>query len=475
MGRIEEEGAFDLCVIGAGPGGYVAAIRAAQLGKKVALIEKRDTLGGTCLNVGCIPSKALLESSEKYAELRAGLAVHGIRTGAVELDLGAMMARKDAIVKEVTGGLGLLMKKNRITVLQGEASFLDPQRVELRAKDGARREIVVGELLLATGSEAVELPFLPFDGQFVLSSTEALSLTAVPRHLVVIGAGAVGLELGSVWHRLGARVTVVEMLPQVAPFADSFVAKVLEKALKKQGIELALQTRLESARLEANAEWPLSLTLVDGKGQRRELLSDRVLVAVGRRPFTGGLSLDQAGLTTDKQGRIPVNERYQTSIPHISAIGDLTEGPMLAHKAQEEGIAVAELLAGLPGHVSYDAIPSVIYTHPELASVGLGEDQAVSQGLKVKTGRVWLKSNARARTLEADEGVVKVVADAETDRILGVHVVAPRASDMIAEAVIAMEFKGSAEDLARSVHAHPTLSELLKEAALSVDGRALHG
>jgi len=464
-----EDLTFDLCVLGAGPGGYVAAIRAAQLGMKVALVEKRATLGGTCLNVGCIPSKALLESSEKYAELVHGLGVHGIQAGAPTLDLPTLLARKDAIVKDVTGGLDLLMKKNKVQVFHGAGVFDGPGHVKVG-------EVILEakSVLIATGSEAVNLPFMPFDGRFIVSSTEALSFSEVPRHLVVVGAGAVGLELGSVWMRLGAKVTVVEMLPQITPFADRFVARTLEKALKKQGMDLRLETKVLGATVTENGEWPVAVRIEDKKGKVEEIACDRVLVAVGRRAYTGSLGLETIGLVPEKGGKISVDARYRTSVPGVFAIGDVIAGPMLAHKAEEEGVAVAEILAGLPGHVGYDAIPSIVYTWPELASVGISEEQAVEKGIPIKTGRVWLKVNARARTMEEEEGLVKVIAHAETDRLLGVHIVGPRASDMIAEAVIAMEFKASAEDLARSVHAHPTLSELIKEAALAVGKRAIH-
>ena len=460
---------FDLCIIGAGPGGYVAAIRAAQLGMKVALVEKRATLGGTCLNVGCIPSKALLESSEKYSEILHGLTVHGVQVGPPELDLSAMLARKDAVVKDVTGGLGILMKKNKIQVFQGAGRLDGPGRVKV-----GDQVLETERVILATGSEAVNLPFLPFDGRFVVSSTEALAFDTVPRHLVVVGAGAVGLELGSVWMRLGAKVTVVEMLPQITPFADKFVAKTLEKALKKQGMDIRLEAKVKGARVEEGDEWPVFVTVEDKKGKIEEIPCDRVLVAVGRRAYTGDVGLDTVGLAPEGNGKITVDAHFQTSVPGIWAIGDVIAGPMLAHKAEEEGIAVAEILAGKPGHVNYDAIPSVVYTWPELASVGISEEQAAEKGIAVKTGRVWLKANARARTMEEGEGLVKVIADAATDRLLGVHILGPRAGDLIAEAAVAIEFGASSEDLARCCHAHPTLAEALKEAALDVDKRAIH-
>ncbi|MFH1808158.1 MAG: dihydrolipoyl dehydrogenase [Pseudomonadota bacterium] len=461
---------YDVVVIGAGPGGYVAAIRAAQLGKKVALVEKNPTLGGTCLNVGCIPSKALLESSELLSTLQHKLGDHGISTGPVAFDLATLMARKTRVVKEVVEGLGLLMKKNKITVVAGRARIAAPGRVLVETPSG-NSELEAGAIVVATGSAPVELPFLKFDGTHILSSTEVLSLDKVPGHLVVIGAGAVGLELGSVWKRLGAQVTVVEMLPQIAPFADAQMARTLERALKDQGLTLRTKTQVTAATVSASG---VELALKNDKGADETLPCDRVLVAVGRRPYTEGLGLEDLGIVLDK-GRIPVDDRLQSTVPGIYAIGDVVAGPMLAHKAEEEGVAVAENIAGLPGHVSYDAIPNVIYTWPELAQVGISEEQAKADKRAIKVGRYYFKANARAKTMGEQDGLVKVIADAGTDQILGVHIVGARASDMIAEAAIAMEFKGSAEDLGRAVHAHPTLSEILKEAALAVDRRAIHG
>ena len=461
---------FDLAVIGAGPGCYVAAIRAAQLGMKVALIEQRGTLGGTCLNVGCIPSKALLESSELFHAARHAFPEHGIRAGAEELDLGRMMARKDAVVRQLTEGIGLLMKKNRVTVLEGRGELLGPGRVRV-TRDAGDEEVNATSVLLAMGSEAVEVPALPFDGRRIVSSTEALAFDRVPEHLVVVGAGAVGLEIGSVWSRLGARVTVVEMLPTVTPFADRQIAKMLERALKQQGMEIRLSSKVASAEPDGEG---LAVTVEDGKGGTDELACDRLLVAVGRRPCTRGTGLQEAGVRLDEGGRVVVGERFETSLPGVHAIGDLIPGPMLAHKAEEEGVAVAELLAGKAGHVHYGTIPSVVYTAPELAQVGLTEEEAKSRGLPCKSGRFYFKANGRAKAMGHEDGLVKVLSHAETDRLLGVHIVGPRASELIAEAVTAMTYHGSAEDVARTVHAHPTLAEAIKEAALAVEKRQIH-
>ena len=463
---------YDLVVIGAGPGGYVAAIRAAQLGLKVALIEKDPSLGGTCLNVGCIPSKVLLESSELYHGAKTKLSQHGIGVGSLTLDLGTMMKRKQRVVAELTDGVASLMKKNKITVLRGRGTILAVDRVQVAPGEGAApSEIAARAILLATGSAPAALPFLPFDGQRVVDSTDALSFDGVPEKLVVIGAGAVGLELGSVWARLGAAVTVVEMMPQIAPFADTQMAKTLQRSLKQQGLDIRLKTRVEAAQL---GEGGVTLTLKGGKGETEELRGDKVLVAVGRKPYSEGLGLERVGVTVDSKGRVPVDRSFRTSVPSIYAIGDLIEGPMLAHKAEEEGVAVAEQLAGKAGHVNYEAIPNIIYTSPELAVVGLSEEQAKEQKLVYRVGRFLFRANGRAKSLAEEEGMVKILAEAKTDRLLGVHIVGPRASEMIAELVLAFEFHASAEDIARTVHAHPTLSEIVKEAALAVDNRSIH-
>ena len=473
---------FDLVVIGAGPGGYVAAIRAAQLGMRVALIEKRKTLGGTCLNVGCIPSKALLESSELYATVEHKLGDHGISVGdgsLAPIDIATLMARKQRIVGSLTDGLVALMKKNRIEVIHGEARLNTPHQIAVRTDDeGADVELAARHTLIATGSAPVELPFMKFEGHHVVSSTEALSFEAVPEHLVVVGGGAVGLELGSVWRRLGARVTVIEMLPHIAPFADVQIARLLDRALKRQGIDIRVNTRVVGAEMTGNTDAGPVRVSIESKGRKgaeaTTLACDRVLVSVGRRPYTKGLGLEAIGVVTEPGGKIPVDGDFRTNVAGVYAIGDVIDGPMLAHKAEDEGIAVAERLAGQGGHVNYDAIPNIIYTWPELASVGLTEEQAKARDIPFKTGRAYLKGNARAKTMGEEEGMVKVIAHAETDRLLGVHIVGARASDLIAEAALAAELHASAEDIARSVHAHPTLSEALREAALAVDRRAIH-
>jgi dihydrolipoamide dehydrogenase len=462
---------FDLVVIGAGPGGYVAAIRAAQLGMQVACIDRRATLGGTCLNVGCIPSKALLDSSELYAQARSRLGRHGIQVGDVGLDLKTLLARKDAVVKGLTDGVAHLFKKNRITFIHGTARLAGPGKVVVQGAGEEAGLVEARAVLLATGSEPAGLPALPFDGTAVVSSTEALSFDRVPAHLIVVGAGYIGLELGSVWARLGAKVTVVEFLPRILPTGDAEVAELLRRSLVKQGLTFHLDTRVTSASTQGGQ------VIVDAtsKGQDVRFQGDKVLVAVGRRPYSGGLGLEEAGIALEaKTGRVPVDEKYQTRVVGVYAIGDLIAGPMLAHKAQEEGIAVAERLAGRPAHVNYDTIPGVIYTHPEVASVGPTEEQLKEARREYRVGKFPFSANGRARCLDETEGLVKVLADARTDRLLAMHIMGPHASELIAEAVAVMEFGGSAEDIARTCHAHPTLSEAVREAALAVDKRAIH-
>ena len=439
---------FDLVVIGAGPGGYVCAIRAAQLGMKVALVEKRSTLGGTCLNVGCIPSKALLESSEVFEETMNHTADHGVVVGNIGLDLEGMMARKDRIVGELTGA----------------------DKVVVHGDDGIT-ELGAKHVCLAMGSTVIDLPFLPIDGDRVVSSTEALSFDSVPKHLVVIGAGAVGLELGSVWRRLGAQVTVIEMLPTITPFADKQMSKALERALSDQGVEIRLDTRLTTAKV---LKTKVKLSVEHTKTGSETIECDRVLVAVGRRPVTAGAGLEEAGITLDDAGRVEVDEHLQTNLMNVYAIGDIVRGPMLAHKAEDEGVAVAEHIAGMPGHVNYDVIPNVVYTDPELAMVGRTEAELKEADVPYNTGRFMFRANGRAKSLGNETGMVKILANKETDEILGVHMVGPRVSELIAEAAMAMEMRASAEDLARTCHAHPTLAEVVKEAALAVDKRAIH-
>ncbi len=463
---------YDLIVIGAGPGGYVAAIRAAQLGMKVACVEKRTSLGGTCLNVGCIPSKAMLDSSELYHLARERFGRHGIRIEGLGLDLAAMLKRKNDVVKSLTDGVGYLFRKNKIEAIFGIGRLTSPTTVEVTGSEGALIELDAGHILLATGSEPTPLPFLPFDGKSIVSSTEALCFERIPDHLVVVGGGYIGLELGSVWNRLGSKVTVIEFLPRIVPMADVEIGELLKKSLTKQGLVFHLETKVTGAQVEG-ANVTVTAEVKDGKALR--VTCDKVLVAVGRRPYTEGLNLDRAGVKVElKTGKVPVDSQFRTNIPTISAIGDLIQGPMLAHKAEDEGIACAEILAGKPGHVNYDTIPSVIYTWPEMASVGITEEQAQEQRLKYRVGKFPFLANGRAKAMDETEGLVKILADATTDRVLGVHIIGPRASDMIAEAVTTMEFAGSAEDIARICHAHPTLSEALREAALAVDKRAIH-
>jgi dihydrolipoamide dehydrogenase len=468
-----ESARHDLVVIGAGPGGYVAAIRAAQLGKTVACVEKRATLGGTCLNIGCIPSKALLDSTELYHLAHERFSRHGIKVSGLEIDVPAMLARKDAVVKSLTGGVAGLFKKNKITPVYGTARVASPNSVVVQLNEGGETTLEADHILLATGSEPVNLPFLPFDGRTIVSSTEALGFERVPEHLIVIGAGYIGLELGSVWKRLGAKVTVIEFLPRIVPLADVEMGSLLHKSLTKQGLEFFLETKVTGGKVEGDRVTVLA-EVKDGKTLTFE--GDRVLVAVGRRPYTEGLGLAEVGVQVDpKTGRVPIDGHFRTNVPTISAIGDLVEGPMLAHKAEDEGVAFAETLAGKYGHVDYDTIPGVIYTWPELASVGITEEQAKQRKLDYRVGKFPFMANGRAKAMDETEGVVKILADAKTDRVLGVHILGPRASDMIAEAVTTMEFAGSAEDIARISHAHPSLSEAVREAALAVDRRAIHG
>ncbi len=462
---------YDLIVIGAGPGGYVCAIRAAQLGMKVACVDKRGSLGGTCLNIGCIPSKALLDSSEHFAFTRAGLARHGVQVADVKLDLGAMMKRKDKVVKGLTDGVAFLFKKNKITPIQGTARLGSPGQVHVKGAKEEAQTLESAHIVLATGSEPAALPALPFDGVHIVSSTEALAFDKVPAHLIVVGGGYIGLELGSVWARLGAKVTVLEFLPKLLPLNDRETADALHKALGRQGLTFHLETKVTAAAVQGGQ------VIVNAQAGGKEVTfpGDRVLVAVGRRPFTTGLGLKEAGVAFDERsGRVTVNEQFQTSIPGVYAIGDLIAGPMLAHKAEDEGIALAEQLAGMKTHVNYDAIPSVIYTHPELAAVGLTEEQAKESGREYRVGKFPFAANGRARCLDEIDGFVKMIADAKTDRLLGVHILGPRASDLIPEAVSVLEFAGSSEDIARTCHAHPTLSEAVREAAFAVAGRAIH-
>ena len=461
-----EASTYDLVVVGAGPGGYVAAIRGAQLGMKVACIEEEKLLGGTCLRVGCIPSKALLESSELYEQAKDGLKRHGIKVGGVELDLKGMLRRKDQVVKALTGGVDGLFKKNGITRLEGHGRLAGGGKVVVASGDG--ETTVSGKhILIATGSRAATIPGVVLDGDRIGTSTEAPADPAVPGHLVVIGAGVIGLELGSVWRRLGSRVTVLEYLDRILPGMDEELASKSFALFKKQGMKIELGVRVVGARVEGDA----CVVEVDGKDA---IGCDRVLVAVGRKPNTDGLGLEEAGIEVDARGRIPVDEHFATAASGVFAIGDVIRGPMLAHKASDEGIACVERLATGWGHVNYDAIPAIVYTEPEVASVGRTEEELKEAGVAYRSGSFPFIANGRARALNHTDGFVKILADAKTDRVLGVHILGPRAGDLIAELAVAIEMGASSEDIARSVHAHPTLAEVVKEAALAVDGRAIH-
>ena len=458
---------FDLIVIGAGPGGYVCAIRASQLGMKVACVEKRETLGGTCLNVGCIPSKALLSSSEKFHEAAHGLKTHGIEIGSVALDLKRMMARKGEVVTANTKGVEFLFRKNKVTWLKGAGRIVAAGQVDVGGTVYQAKNIVI-----ATGSESMPLPGVAVDEKQIVSSTGALELSEVPKHLVVIGAGVIGLELGSVWRRLGAEVTVIEYLDRIVPTLDAEVATAFQKVLTGQGLKFKLGSKVTAARPDGGA---VELTVEPAKGGDAEKLSaDIVLLAIGRRPFIDGLGLDAAGVALDARGRVQVNAHFATNVPGIYAIGDVITGPMLAHKAEDEGVALAEQLAGQAGHVNYEAIPSVVYTWPEVAAVGRTEEELKKDGVEYRVGKFPFMANGRARAMNAIDGFVKILADAKTDRVLGAHILGPEAGTLIAEIVVAMEFGASSEDIARTCHAHPTLNETVKEAALAVEGRALH-
>ena len=458
---------FDVLVIGAGPGGYVAAIRAAQLGLRTACAESRETLGGTCLNVGCIPSKALLHGSELFEEANDGsLAKFGVQVEGVKLDLAAMLAEKDKAVKELTGGIEYLFKKNKVEWLKGLATFTGKDSVKLGDRTVRARNIVI-----ATGSSVTPLPGVTIDQKVVVDSTGALQLPKVPEHLVVIGGGVIGLELGSVWRRLGAKVTVVEFLDQILPGMDGEVRKEAAKIFKKQGFELKLSTKVTGVTVNGDRA---TLTLEPASGGAAETLeADAVLVAIGRRPNTEGLGLDKAGLSTNQRGQIEIDHDFATAVPGIWAIGDVVPGPMLAHKAEDEGVAVAENIAGLTGIVNHDVIPGVVYTHPEIASVGLTEEEARERG-EIKVGKFPMLANSRAKTNRDTDGFVKVIADAKTDRVLGVHIIASVAGTMIAQAAQAMELGATSEDIAYTCHAHPTHSEAVKEAAMAVRGKAIH-
>ena len=462
---------YDVIVIGAGPGGYVCAIRAAQLGFKVACVEKRETLGGTCLNVGCIPSKALLTASHKFEDAKVHMADMGVKVTGVKLDLPTMMAHKSKVVADNTKGIEFLFKKNKIDWLKGEGSIPAAGQVHVKHADG-KNTYTTKHIVIASGSDVAMLPGIAIDEKQVVSSTGALELDKVPGHLVVIGAGVIGLEMATVWGRLGSKVTVIEYLDRILPGMDTDIAKQAQRLFEKQGMEFKLSTKVTFAK---TAKKGVTLTLEPAAGGSGEPLeADIVLVAVGRRPHTASLGLEKAGVALDERGRIKTDAHFATSVPGIYAIGDAIIGPMLAHKAEDEGVILAEILAGQSGHIDYDLIPGVVYTHPEIAAVGKTEDALKAAGTNYKVGKFPFTANGRARSMNETDGFVKVLACAETDRVLGVHIVGAEAGTMIAECVVAMEFGGSAEDIARTCHAHPTLNEAVKEAALAVDGRPLH-
>jgi dihydrolipoamide dehydrogenase len=481
---------YDLIVIGAGPGGYVCAFRAAQLGLKVALIDKRATLGGTCLNVGCIPSKALLHSSEHVAFAKSHAAVHGLRFGSVEVDLATMLKRKDEVVAKNVGGLALLAKARKIAVLTGEARFVSPTEISVAgvANPGQpgsaspATRLTARNIVIATGSAPVELPFMKFDGETVVSSDHAISFSSVPKKLVVVGGGAIGLELGSVWSRLGSEVTVVEFLPKIIATYDDDIVRNFTRMLIKQGLKIEVGAKvtgfvgasLADARASADKQRPYGKLTAERDGKVLEFEADKVLVAVGRRPYTDSLGLDQAGVQLDDKKRVKVDDHLKTNVPGIWAIGDVVAGPMLAHKAEEDGAAVAEWIAGKAGHINWDLVPGIVYTEPEVASVGLGEDAAKAAGRAINVGKFNFAANGRAIAADTTDGYVKIIADAKTDKILGAQILGHGAGELISEVVTHMEYGGSAEDLGRTIHAHPTMSEAIKEAGLAVSKSVIH-
>ena len=463
---------YDLIVIGSGPGGYVCAIRAAQLGLKVAVVEKRATYGGTCLNIGCIPSKALLHSSEMFEEAGHGFESLGIKVGKPKLDLKGMMAHKDETVKANVDGVAFLFKKNKIDGYQGTGRIAGPGKVEVDGEDGKSETLETKSIVIATGSDSAPLPGVETDEKTIVTSTGALELAKVPGKLIVVGAGVIGLELGSVWRRLGSEVTVVEFLDRILPGTDNEVAKQFQRMLGKQGIAFRLGSKVTGVE---KGKTGLKVSVEPAKGGDGEVLdADIVLVAIGRIPHTEGLGLKEAGVELDERGRVRTDEHWQTNVPGIYAIGDVIAGPMLAHKAEDEGVAVAELLAGQAGHVNYDVIPGVVYTEPEIATIGKTEEQLKEAGVKYKAGKFPFSANGRARAMNATDGFVKFLADAETDRVLGVHIVGRGAGEMIHEAAVLMEFGGSSEDLGRTCHAHPTMSEAMREAALATWFKPIH-
>lgn len=463
---------YDVTIIGSGPGGYVAAIRCAQLGFKTAIIEKYNTLGGTCLNVGCIPSKALLDSSEHFHNALHNFKEHGIEINEPKANIGQMIKRKADVVKQNTDGINFLMKKNKIDVYTGVGSFVNATTVKVTKADGTEETLESAKIIIATGSKPSTLPGIEVDKKRIITSTEALEMTEIPKHLILIGGGVIGLELGSVYSRLGAKVSCIEYTDSIIPTMDRALGKELQRVLKKQGMEFFLGHKVSGASVKGKE---VTVKATDAKGKEVEFTGDYCLVAVGRRPYTDGLNLEAAGLKADERGRIAVNDHLETSVKNIFAIGDVVRGAMLAHKAEEEGVLVAEYMAGQKPHIDYKLIPGVVYTWPEVASVGNTEEELKAEGKKYKTGQFPVRALGRARASGDIDGFVKILADAETDEVLGVHIISARAADLIAEAVVAMEFRASAEDISRISHAHPTYAEGVKEAALAAtDNRALH-
>ena len=474
MPQSNANGQYDVIVIGAGPGGYVCAIRAAQLGLRTACVESRPTLGGTCLNIGCIPSKALLQSSELFAEARGHLSAHGVKVGKVSLDLPQMMAHKDSVVQANVQGVEFLFKKNRIDWLKGSGRITDRNTVRVTDASGKSDSYTAGAIVIATGSDSTPLRDVEIDEERIVTSTGALDLSKVPKSMVVVGGGYIGLEMGSVWQRLGTEVTIVEYLERILPGMDAEVSRLMQRILAKQGLIFRTSSKVTAARRTRNG---VKLTVAPahgGEDSAEEIETDVLLVSIGRRPFTDGLGLEALGVSLDERGRVVTDPRFQTTVPGIFAIGDVIAGPMLAHKAEDDGIAVAEIIAGQAGHVNYEAVPAVVYTFPEAAEVGRNEEQLKRDGVDFRVGRFPFQANGRARAMGVTDGFVKVLADAVSDRILGVQIVGPEAGTMIAEATLAIEFAATAEDLARTSHAHPTLPEAMREAALAVDRRPLH-
>lgn len=462
----------DVVVIGGGPGGYVAAIKAAQLGLKTTCIEKRGTLGGTCLNVGCIPSKALLHSSHMYHEAKHAFASHGVKFSSVEVDLPAMMGQKDKAVSNLTRGIEGLFKKNKVNYVKGYGKFVSPSEVSVDTLEGGNTVVKGKHIIVATGSDVKSLPGVTIDEQKIVSSTGALALKEIPKRLVVIGAGYIGLEMGSVWGRIGSEVTVVEFASDIVPTMDGEVRKQFQRSLEKQGMKFKLKTKVVSVDSSGDG---VKLTLEPAAGGEQTILeADVVLVSAGRVPFTAGLGLENLGVEMDKAGRILVNERFATNVPGVYAIGDVIPGPMLAHKAEEDGVACVEFIAGKHGHVDYDLVPGVVYTHPEVASVGKTEEQVKTLGVEYRVGKFPFMANSRAKAIDNAEGLVKILAEKESDKILGVHIMAPNAGELIHEAVLALHYGASSEDIARTCHAHPTMSEALKEAAMATYDKPIH-